>query len=731
MEKFVSFNAFHNSAVQDPDRKCHPGTRVIVLNRIRNWFDSPSSEEHAFWLHGPAGAGKSAIAQTIARSCSQGQVAATFFFYRSDASRNDGNRLFATIAWQLAFSIPGIKDHIARALHNRPDLPRMDVETQFEEFIVRPFQALKDVSTHPPSPVVIIDGVDECIDEKLQRRFLKVIGNAIENVLVPLRFLICSRPEAHIQETIDRFPKPNLGIDLASLDDANHDIEKYLKDEFSRIASEQDLDSATWPGHERMQQVVYKSSGQFVYASLVIRYVSDEYNSAVTQLEIILGLKPQSSKSPFAELDALFIGILERQPDRAFLMTFLALLVARLSIDRLIYGSNWDEDFHLDDAMLMNVSEFELHRKLRGMLSLFKFEPHIDLHHRSFLDFLQDSSRSCQFYISRESAERRYLELITDSVVRFASKTIDRPNHHETGHFCPRFHRIVSFYPPRIKLPAAEWQEVLQPLLRLQDRLLILPNFTSTWDLLPCDTCTVFQIMRDLLLHLVIMQGTCPPVTSSIQTVQLCSNESDVNRSIDRLVKAEENGHENDLVGCIHSLLTQLRKTKLEPLASTTINLVCSLRSLDYAEIVKRVHSVADAQILMDFIDSLTNDEYFLSQCGPDTACNVASLALEIHARVPVLPRSLFSNRDSCPGHDWDCSAIVNFGIIRQTALLSRISDRNYIVPLLWRYDWPTNGIGVRFVDSIVNENISLKKWQETSNPSSIERIRVVSLTTL
>ncbi|KAM6490407.1 hypothetical protein JOM56_014171 [Amanita muscaria] len=427
MEKFVSFNAFHNSAVQDPDRKCHPGTRVIVLNRIRNWFDNPSSAEHAFWLHGPAGAGKSAIAQTIARSYSQGKVAATFFFYRSDASRNDGNCLFATIAWQLAFSIPGIKDHVARALRDRPDLPRRDVETQFEEFIVRPFQALKDVSTHLPSPVVIIDGVDECIDEKLQRRFLKVIGNAIENDLVPLRFLVCSRPEAHIQETIDQFPKTNLRIDLASLDDANHDIEKYLKDEFSRIASEQDLDSATWPGHEKIQQVIYKSSGQFVYASLVIRYVSDEYNSAVTQLEIILGLKPQSSKSPFAELDALFIGILERQPDRAFLMTFLALLIARLSIASVTFGTD-NDNFHLDDAMLMNVSRFELHRKLRGMRSLFKFEPHIDLHHRSFLDFLQDPSRSCQFYISRENAERRYLELIIDSVVQFASKAINQPN---------------------------------------------------------------------------------------------------------------------------------------------------------------------------------------------------------------------------------------------------------------------------------------------------------------
>ncbi|KAM6496292.1 hypothetical protein JOM56_008998 [Amanita muscaria] len=724
MEKFVSFNAFHNSAVQDPDRKCHPGTRVVVLNRIRNWFNDTTLAERACWLHGPAGAGKSAIAQTIAHSCSQGQVAATFFFYRSDASRNDGNCLFTTIAWQLAFLIPGIKDHIARALDRRPDLPRMDVETQFEEFIVRPFQALEDVSfsTHLRSLVVIIDGVDECTDEKLQRRFLKLIGNAIKDNHFPLRFFICSRPEAHIQETIDRFPKPNLQIDLASLDDANHDIEKFLKDEFSRIASDQGLDSTGWPGHEKIQQVVYKSSGQFVYASIVIRYVSDEYNSAVMQLDIVLGLKPQSSGSPFAELDALFMEILERQSDRPFLITFLAVLIARLSITPPKPFLLGDGDFHLDDAMLMNVSEFELHRKLRGMHSLFKFKPHIDLHHRSFLDFLQDPSRSCQFYTSRENAQRRYLDLVTDSVVRFAEKTIYQPNH-ETGHFCPQFCKIALVHPRRVNLPVTEWQEALKPLLCLQDKLLTLPNFTSTWNLLPCDTCTVFQIMRDFLSHLTIMQGTCHPVTSN-QLVELYLNESDVNRSNERLIEAGQNVHEDDLVGCVYSLLSQLRKAKLEPsVNTTTINLICSLLCFDYAEIAKRVNSIADAQVLMDFIDSLTNDDYFLNKCGPDTACKLVRLAMEIYARVPVLPRSVFSNTDICPGRNWRGWGDKNLEIRCQTALLRRILDHNYVVPLLRIYETDDD---MWFVGSIASESKSLKEWRETSKPSSVERIRAM-----
>ncbi|KAM6496467.1 hypothetical protein JOM56_009173, partial [Amanita muscaria] len=301
---FISFDAQCDSSAQDPDRQCHPGTRQNVLKRLGDWFDNPKSTERIAWLYGPAGAGKSAIAQTIARSYSRPKVAGTFFFFRSDVNRNDGKRLFTTLAYQLALSMPGIRDHIAHSLSERPDLPRTSVETQFEQLVIRPFQVLSDDASQQLAPavhaineivkkyqelapVVIIDGVDECADENLQRRFLKVIGDAVADERFPLRFIIVSRPELHIEQTIRRFQSPILTIDLAGLDDANRDIEKFLVDSFSRIASEQDLDP-TWPGPKIIHDIVYKSSGNFIFASLVIRFVGDPYCYAKTQLEIVL-----------------------------------------------------------------------------------------------------------------------------------------------------------------------------------------------------------------------------------------------------------------------------------------------------------------------------------------------------------------------------------------------------------------------------------------------------------
>ncbi|KAM6502775.1 hypothetical protein JOM56_002752 [Amanita muscaria] len=432
MEKFVSFTAQVDSSAQDPERICHPGTRQNVLKRMKDWIDDPSSTERIAWLHGAAGAGKSAIAQTIANVCGRQKVAATFFFFRSDPSRNDGNVLFPTLAYQLAFSFPAIKDHIVQSIHERPDLPTKSIEIQFNDLIALPLRSLAEAAYQQSSPgsvidavnqcrqlapVIIVDGVDECTDEKLQQRFLKIIGNAVKDRSFPFRFLICSRPEAHIDDTLNQFKALILTIDLAKLDDANRDIEKYLVDEFLRIASNRRL-NPRWPGPVVIQDIIYKSSGNFIFASVVIKVVGDEDSMPEDQLAIILNLKPPERASPFTVLDELYLAILRRQLYQDFLKTFLALLVGRTAVSG---------NLHKDDAKLMNVSKEELHTKLRRMRSLLKFEPHIDVHHRSFLDFLNEPSRSGGYYVSKQGGKRRYLELAIDSIVRYVSIVIQHP----------------------------------------------------------------------------------------------------------------------------------------------------------------------------------------------------------------------------------------------------------------------------------------------------------------
>ncbi|KAM6491983.1 hypothetical protein JOM56_012621 [Amanita muscaria] len=502
LEKFVSFSALHDSSAQDPERCCHPDTRKSVLGQICNWADDPTRPERILWLHGPAGVGKSAIAQTISYLYGRDKVGATFFFFRSDPVRNDGSRLFPTLAWQLASSVSIAKDLIAASLENYPDLLRKTVEIQFEQLIARPFLTISGgESTAPTSTrVIVVDGLDECSDVKLQERILKLIGKAVANTHFPLRFLISSRPEADIQDFFDQFQSPTLQIDLAKVDDAFRDIETYLISEFSRIAVEQQLDPKTWPDEGIIDTLVSNSSGQFVYAVTVMKYVGDKYESAVAQLNIIIGIKPSTGTSPFSELDALYTDILQRQRDQKFLKEFLPVLVARSGLN--------DGDLHEDDAMLLGLDEKQLHRKLRGMRSLLKFELFIDVYHKSFLDFLDDLSRSGKYHVSKHFANRRYMQLITDGLVKAALRVIDQPDSHEHDHFKPRFSTVTKRFPFPIELPLDNLEAMLRPLQIIQENLLQFPDMSVPWKPKACDECWTFDMIDDLLLHFACFRGT-------------------------------------------------------------------------------------------------------------------------------------------------------------------------------------------------------------------------------
>jgi hypothetical protein len=98
----ISEHAFYDSLARFPPPRCYPETCVDVLQKIADWIDDQDPSQKIFWLNGPAGAGKTAITQTIAKRCKDTQLATSFFFQRKTSDRGVANRLFLTLAWQLA-----------------------------------------------------------------------------------------------------------------------------------------------------------------------------------------------------------------------------------------------------------------------------------------------------------------------------------------------------------------------------------------------------------------------------------------------------------------------------------------------------------------------------------------------------------------------------------------------------------------------------------------------------
>ncbi len=87
-----------DSSARYPPPQCHPGTREWLTKKIEEWLFDEQRKWDLLWLYGPAGVGKSAVAQTIAEySLENGRLGAAFFSRTND--RSDYARLWITIAY--------------------------------------------------------------------------------------------------------------------------------------------------------------------------------------------------------------------------------------------------------------------------------------------------------------------------------------------------------------------------------------------------------------------------------------------------------------------------------------------------------------------------------------------------------------------------------------------------------------------------------------------------------
>ena len=94
--------SFNSEARFDPPR-CTESTRVQIIQLMEDWMNSD-------------GAGKSALAQSVSEKFETKELAASFFFFRGDSTRNNGDSLIPTLVSQLANILREFK---LTALNNR------------------------------------------------------------------------------------------------------------------------------------------------------------------------------------------------------------------------------------------------------------------------------------------------------------------------------------------------------------------------------------------------------------------------------------------------------------------------------------------------------------------------------------------------------------------------------------------------------------------------------------
>ncbi len=194
------------------------------------------------------------------------------------------------------------------------------------------------------------------------------------------------------------------------------DIQHFLVDCFDDIKQTHPLRKhlkPEWPTAENLQQIVDKSSGQFVYASTVIKFVSMPSSSPSMQLEIVHGLRPAGRATPFAELDALYRHIFSQVEDITTVLRILA------------YGLFCPYQ-HLEVmSYFFRITEEDTESMLASLTSILSCDTDthtIVFHHASLPDFLWDKERSQEYCISEMGTDLTILWFKNAASNRFSDQ---------------------------------------------------------------------------------------------------------------------------------------------------------------------------------------------------------------------------------------------------------------------------------------------------------------------
>ncbi|KAF9011400.1 hypothetical protein BDQ17DRAFT_1322289 [Cyathus striatus] len=484
--QYVARGATHDSRDQYEAPKCHPDTRKQLLSDVNEWIREPDKETGIVYLHGAAGAGKSCIARSVCEEAAQaGLLGASFFFWRGSPDRNNANKLFTTIASQLAMLNEEFAKYIAAEIQqNSRLLYDAPLEHQFIKLILEPYLHLVASGERILEGVIVIDGLDECIDRSTQISVLHLLARAVQHEGFQLGFFITSRPELHLREVWDTEEVVSAMqlISLSNIRGTSQDIRVVLQSGFSRILNDRRFKLALksvprpWPSSSSIEKLVERSSGQFIYAATVMKFISSPNHNPNARLEIVLGIR--NGDNPLADLDLLYHEILAQVEEPKRIVKVLRYILAIMEIaphpvnqisEPIALAMNFNQNRLLIVVeQLLSLPQGEAFLALNDLHSLIDLnvgsESHnnylkIQFYHKSFHDFLITKERSNCFHVDLQAAHADVAQSCPKFLTLLRYETTEQHVSWFYAFFCFREHIYKTGNNAEIQIP-----EFFQPL---------------------------------------------------------------------------------------------------------------------------------------------------------------------------------------------------------------------------------------------------------------------------
>ena len=239
-------------------------TREWVFKEVEDWLNDRCSQNRVMVISGSAGMGKSVIAAVICQRMQKaGRLSGSHFCQHNNFRYRNPRLMLQSLACHLSHALPDYEDALVEQLSRNvgAELDHLGVEELFALLFKEPLSLVADPGR---STLIVIDGLDES-EYQGRNELLDVIANHFGKLPLWIRFLVTTRPERNIVESL----KHLMPFQLEPLGEKNlEDVKLFFLKRLQRVIDKDPLD-------RNLENLIERSEGLMLYAYFLVEFIGE------------------------------------------------------------------------------------------------------------------------------------------------------------------------------------------------------------------------------------------------------------------------------------------------------------------------------------------------------------------------------------------------------------------------------------------------------------------------